>query len=65
MLALVGTGLEAVLCLLLLVRRSYREFPIFFAMSALSVIATIVLLMRQQQHRYYSVMLLDKRGYWQ
>jgi len=40
-LALVGTGTQAVLCLLLLIRRSYREFPIFFLYSALSVVGEI------------------------
>jgi hypothetical protein len=42
-LALVGTGLETVLCLLLLARRTYREFPIFFSYTALSVIVTVAL----------------------
>lgn len=42
-LALVGTGLEMVLCLLLLARRTYREFPIFFSYTALSVIVTVAL----------------------
>jgi hypothetical protein len=42
-LALVGTGLQAVLCLLLLIRRTYREFPIFFSYTAFSVIVTVVL----------------------
>src|SRR3954453_6311150 len=42
-LALVGTGLQAVLCLLLLIRRTYREFPIFFSYTALIVAGTIAL----------------------
>ncbi|MGB9122151.1 MAG: hypothetical protein WCE73_16130, partial [Candidatus Angelobacter sp.] len=42
-LVVVGTGLETFLCLLLLVRRTYREFPIFFSYTALSVVDTIVL----------------------
>jgi hypothetical protein len=42
-LALVGTGLAAALCLLLLARRAYREFPIFFSYTAFSVIVTVVL----------------------
>jgi hypothetical protein len=42
LLALVGTGMQAGLCLLLLIRRSYREFPIFFSYSALSVAGAIV-----------------------
>jgi hypothetical protein len=42
-LTVVGTGLEAVLCLLLVVRRTYREFPIFFSYTALSVIVTVAL----------------------
>ena len=33
--------MQAGLCLLLLIRRSYREFPIFFVYSALSVVGTI------------------------
>ena len=33
-LTVVGTGLEAVLCLLFFVRRYYRDFPIFFAYTA-------------------------------
>jgi len=40
-LALVGTGAQAGLCLLLLIRRSYREFPIFFLYSALFVVGEI------------------------
>jgi hypothetical protein len=40
-LALVGTGTQAGLCLLLLIRRSYREFPIFFLYSVLSVVGEI------------------------
>lgn len=43
-LTVTGTGLEAVLCLLLIVRRYYRQFPIFFASASLSVLATIILL---------------------
>jgi hypothetical protein len=39
----VGTGLETFLCLLLLARRAYREFPIFFGYTALSVIVTVAL----------------------
>jgi hypothetical protein len=42
-LAVVGTGLQAFLCLLLLNRRSYREFPIFFSFATLSTLATIIL----------------------
>jgi len=42
-LALVGTGLQAVLCLLLLIRRTYREFPIFFSYTALIVAGTVAL----------------------
>src|ERR1041385_5035859 len=42
-LALAGTGLATVLCLLLLVRRAYREFPIFFSFIAFSVVVTVVL----------------------
>jgi hypothetical protein len=42
-LTVVGTGLQAVLCLLLVVRRTYREFPIFFSYTALSVIVTVAL----------------------
>ena len=38
---MVGTGMQAGLCLLLLMRRSYREFPIFFLYSALSVVGAI------------------------
>lgn len=41
-LALVGTGLQACLCLLLLLRRSYREFPFFFALTGFSIVQTIV-----------------------
>jgi hypothetical protein len=40
-LALVGTGTQLGLCLLLLIRRSYQEFPIFFLYSALSVVGEI------------------------
>lgn len=53
-LALVGTGLQAVLCLLLLIRRTYREFPIFFASATISVIGTIVGLAASTNTRVYS-----------
>lgn len=53
-LALVGTGLQAVLCLLLLVRHAYREFPIFFASATVSVIGTIVGLAVSTNTRVYS-----------
>jgi hypothetical protein len=43
LLAVVGTGLETFLCLLLLTRRTYREFPIFFSYTALSVVVTVAL----------------------
>ncbi len=51
----VGSGLGAVLCLLLLVRRFYREFPIFFASASLSVLATIILLSVSNNTGYYAV----------
>jgi hypothetical protein len=54
-LTVVGTGLEAVLCLLLFVRRYYRNFPIFFAFVTLSFVATIVLLSVSSNTRYYSI----------
>ena len=54
-LAVVGTGLGAVLCLLLLMRRFYREFPIFFASVSLSVLATIILLAVSNNTRYYAM----------
>jgi hypothetical protein len=53
-LALVGTGLETFLCLLLLVRRTYRDFPIFFGYTALSVVATVVLWAASKNARVYS-----------
>jgi hypothetical protein len=51
----VGTGLEAVLCLLLIVRRYYREFPIFFASVTLSFVATISLWSVSNNARYFSI----------
>jgi hypothetical protein len=54
-LTVMGTGLEAVLCLLLIVRRYYRGFPIFFAYVILSVAATIILLTVSNNAGYYSV----------
>lgn len=33
--------MQAVLCLLLLLRRSYREFPMFFAFSTVSVVGAV------------------------
>jgi hypothetical protein len=54
-LTVVGTGLAAVLCLLLIVRRSYREFPIFFASVGLSVGATIILLIVSNNTSYYAL----------
>jgi hypothetical protein len=60
-LALVGTGLQAVLCLLLLIRRSYREFPIFFASATLSVIGTIVgLAVSTDTHLYSNVFWVNE-----
>jgi hypothetical protein len=53
-LALVGTGLQAVLCLLLVIRRSYREFPIFFASATLAVAGTIIGLAVRSDLRLYS-----------
>lgn len=53
-LTIVGTGLAAVLCLLLIVRRVYRQFPFFFSGISLSVIATIVLLIVSNNIRYYA-----------
>jgi hypothetical protein len=40
-LALVGTGLQAGLCLLLLLRRFYRQFPVFFASIGFFVVAAL------------------------
>lgn len=54
-LTVVGTGLEAVLCLLLIVRRYHRDFPIFFVFVTLSVVATIVLLSVSYNAHYYSI----------
>jgi hypothetical protein len=55
-LTLVGTGLETFLCLLLLFRRTYREFPIFFSYTALSVIVTAALwgASRSRNTHYFS-----------
>lgn len=53
-LALVGTGLQACLCLLLLFRRSYREFPIFFALTGFSVISSLVGLAVSSNKQVYS-----------
>lgn len=53
-LALVGTGLEAVLCLLLVVRRTYREFPIFFSYTALAVTVTVALWGARRNTVFYS-----------
>ena len=54
-LTVVGMGLEVVLCLLLIVRRYYRDFPIFFAYVTLSLIATIVLWSISNNTHYYSI----------
>jgi hypothetical protein len=54
-LTVVGMGLEAVLCLLLVVRRYYRDFPIFSAYITLSLVATIILWSLSNNARYYSV----------
>jgi hypothetical protein len=53
LLALAGTGLETILCLLLLARRTYREFPIFFSYTALSVIVTVVLWVARKNVNWY------------
>jgi hypothetical protein len=56
LLALVGTGMQAGLCLLLLIRRSYREFPIFFAFSTVTVACTIAgLAVRNNNDLYRNV----------
>jgi hypothetical protein len=54
LLALVGTGMETFLCLLLLARRIYREFPIFFSYTALSVIVTVALWGARKNTFFYS-----------
>lgn len=54
-LTVTGTGLTAVLCLVLIVRRYYRQFPVFFASVSLAVVATIVLLGVSNNARYYSI----------
>ena len=54
-LTVMGTGLAAVLCLLLIVRQYYREFPVFFASVSLSVVATIILLGVSNNARYYAL----------
>lgn len=60
-LALVGTGLQAVLCLLLVIRRTYREFPIFFASATLSVTETIIgLAVRTDIHLYSAVFWVNE-----
>lgn len=60
-LALVGTGLQAVLCLLLVIRRTYREFPIFFALAIFSVTETIIgLAIRTNIHLYSSVFWINE-----
>jgi len=51
---MVGTGLETSLCLLLLARRIYREFPIFFGYTALSVIVTVALWDASKNAIWYS-----------
>jgi hypothetical protein len=53
-LSMVGTGLETSLCLLLLARRIYREFPIFFGYTALSVIVTVALWGASKNAIWYS-----------
>ncbi len=53
-LALVGTGMEAILCLLLMIRRSYRETPFFFAYSSLTIAGAIVGLAVSNNPRLYS-----------
>lgn len=53
-LVVVGTGLETFLCLLLLLRRTYREFPIFFGYTALSVIVTAALWGASRNTLYFS-----------
>jgi hypothetical protein len=57
-LGLGGIGLQAVLCLLLLVRRSYRGFPIFFTFSCLSVGGTVVLWSVRNDAQVYSTVYL-------
>jgi len=54
-LTMVGMGLEAVLCLLLVVRRSYRDFSTFFVYVTLSLVATIILWSISNNTRYYSI----------
>ncbi len=52
--SLAGAALQAGLCLLLLVRRSYRQFPIFFTSTVFSVCATLVLLSMRSDLALYS-----------
>ncbi|MGZ7050755.1 MAG: hypothetical protein ACXVJL_13195 [Candidatus Angelobacter sp.] len=53
-LAAVGTGLQALLCLLLLARRVFRGFPIFFVFSSFSVLGTILLWNVRNDAQLYS-----------
>ncbi len=43
------------MCLLLIVRRYYRQFPIFFASASLTVVATIILLGVSNNAHYYAL----------
>lgn len=52
---MLGTGLAAVLCLLLIVRRYYREFPVFLASVSLTIVATIILLGVSNNAHLYAV----------
>jgi hypothetical protein len=55
-LALVGAGMQVFLCLLLLMRRSYRELPVFFAFCMLSAVGTIMgLAVSNTPHLYSDV----------
>ncbi|HEY2497476.1 MAG TPA: hypothetical protein VGK24_10430 [Candidatus Angelobacter sp.] len=40
-LAIIGTGLQASLCLLFLIKRSYAQFPIFFSFTLFSVVSAL------------------------
>ena len=55
-LALVGAGMQVFLCLLLLIRRSYHEIPVFFAFCMLSTVGTITgLAVSNNPHLYSEV----------
>jgi hypothetical protein len=63
-LALLGTGLQVSLCIVLVLRRYYRQFPVFTAYTVFSVISSIsAMAVRNTASLYFEVFWVAEVGY--